>query len=224
MKQGVFFQKAFRPFFCLAPLYSVIALVFWMLIYGGVLKLELNVAPMVWHSHEMLFGFVSAIIVGFLCTASENWTKQKVAGGPVLMVLFLLWLLGRGALWPLWGIEKIGAISDVLYLCMAAILLERVLFNKAQRRNWIFVVLIAALAVLNLLFYLGNYGFEVGIYPLELLRTTVFVIVFYIVFIGQRIIPFFTQNAVSSASFFYVPFVKQLAIGLVLLTVFLKSF
>jgi hypothetical protein len=47
------------------------------------------------HVHEMVFGFVPAVITGFMLTAIPNWTHRSPIRGKELMVLFGLWLAGR---------------------------------------------------------------------------------------------------------------------------------
>ncbi|MBL8655735.1 MAG: NnrS family protein [Altererythrobacter sp.] len=62
---------------------------------NGRLALPTALDPLAWHRHEMLFGFVGAIVAGFLLTAIPNWTgRPPIAGGP-LAALFALWLAGR---------------------------------------------------------------------------------------------------------------------------------
>ena len=34
-----------------------------------------------WHAHEIIFGFVLAVIVGFLFTAGRNWSNQPTPTG-----------------------------------------------------------------------------------------------------------------------------------------------
>ncbi len=70
----------------------------------------------------MLFGFVVAIIVGFLLTAVQNWTGQESIASWPLAAVFGLWLLARilllypiaaiEALLPLRGIRRILIQQD----------------------------------------------------------------------------------------------------------------
>jgi uncharacterized protein involved in response to NO len=48
-----------------------------------------------WHQHEMLFGFLSAAIAGFLLTAVCVWTQTERTHGLMLLMLWLVWLAGR---------------------------------------------------------------------------------------------------------------------------------
>src|SRR3546814_14623237 len=65
-------RGAFRPFFFLGPLWAVAALTLWLLTLAGEIVLPTVLDPLAWHRHEMLFGFVGAVIAGFLLTRSEE--------------------------------------------------------------------------------------------------------------------------------------------------------
>jgi uncharacterized protein involved in response to NO len=54
--------------------------------------------PFLWHGHEMLFGFVTAAIAGFLLTAVPAWTGTAPVRGAPLAALVVAWLAGRAAL------------------------------------------------------------------------------------------------------------------------------
>ena len=88
------FSLGFRPFFLAAGLYAVLMMALWLLVLRGSLHIG-SLSPLVWHGHEMLFGFAVAVIAGFLLTAAQNWTGIRTPSGPPLAALFLLWLAGR---------------------------------------------------------------------------------------------------------------------------------
>ena len=52
-------------------------------------------APRDWHVHEMLYGYLPAVITGFLFTAIPNWTGRLPIQGTPLLVLVLVWIAGR---------------------------------------------------------------------------------------------------------------------------------
>jgi uncharacterized protein involved in response to NO len=56
-----------------------------------------GVAPQDWHVHEMLYGYLPAVIMGFLFTAIPNWTGQLPIQGKPLLALVLAWVAGRVA-------------------------------------------------------------------------------------------------------------------------------
>ena len=62
-------RLAFRPFYIGGALLAALLVPLWVALFFGALPLTPVVSPLLWHAHEMLFGFAVAIIVGFLLTA-----------------------------------------------------------------------------------------------------------------------------------------------------------
>ena len=59
----------FRIFFLACGIYAIFIIAAWLAILLGALNLPLAWTPLYWHSHEMIFGVVTAAICGFLLTA-----------------------------------------------------------------------------------------------------------------------------------------------------------
>ena len=98
---GHFFSYAFRPLFTLAIVYALVAVPWWALAWGGYLAMPGHwSSPVLWHAHEMVFGFAGAAIGGFALTAVANWTGRPPVAGLPLQVLCALWLLARAAASP----------------------------------------------------------------------------------------------------------------------------
>src|SRR5690242_13547339 len=93
-----FFRGGFRPFFFSGAAWALIALCLWICSLTGEISLPAALDPLAWHRHEMLFGFVGAVISGFLLTAVPNWTGRLPIAGWPLGGLFALWLAARLAL------------------------------------------------------------------------------------------------------------------------------
>ena len=74
-------QHSFRPFFMAAGVWAMLAVPFWLLSYQGVLVLPAGFDGLLWHQHEMLFGFAGAAIAGFILTAIPNWTGRLPVSG-----------------------------------------------------------------------------------------------------------------------------------------------
>ena len=69
---------------------------FWVSFFTGNFDLEtLFSSNLVWHGHEMIFGFSSSLLAGFLLTASAVWTKKKAYSNFKLIILVFFWLLER---------------------------------------------------------------------------------------------------------------------------------
>ena len=65
------FSYGFRPFFLGAAVWAALAIVLWLPRYFGHLKLPTAFAPLDWHIHEMIYGYVAATVAGFLLTAIQ---------------------------------------------------------------------------------------------------------------------------------------------------------
>ena len=92
------FSYGFRPFFLGAAIWAIVALALWIGSLQGHVQLAPSYGPLPWHGHEMLFGYGSGVVAGFLLTAVPNWTGRLPVAGLRLMALFFLWCLGRVAL------------------------------------------------------------------------------------------------------------------------------
>jgi len=85
----------FRPFFLLGSIWAGVAVLAWLPMFYGELALATAFSPRDWHVHELLFGYVPAVVAGFLLTAIPNWTGRPPLQGVPLAVLVLVWLAGR---------------------------------------------------------------------------------------------------------------------------------
>ena len=166
-----------RPFFLLAAFYAVAGLAMWLLALEGLVPLS-----SLWHGHEMVFGFATAAITGFLLAASPKWTNTTPIHGKPLALLIALWIMGRIAMWfePL-------AYLDLVYLPVLAFMIMRVVTSVQNKRNYQVFVLLFALALMNALYHFSD--------PALALRAAIYLIVAIITLIGGRVIPAFTQNA-----------------------------
>jgi uncharacterized protein involved in response to NO len=70
------FANSFRPFFLLAAIQAGLSILVWLPMFYGELSVTSAFAPRDWHVHEMLYGFLPAVITGFLFTAIPNWTGR----------------------------------------------------------------------------------------------------------------------------------------------------
>jgi len=100
-RSGIFLGYGMRPFFLFAGLYAVAAMLVWVgwlalhAMNGMVVAPTSSFPAMLWHGHEMIFGFALAVIAGFLLTAVPSWTGSPILSRPRLMTLFALWCAGR---------------------------------------------------------------------------------------------------------------------------------
>jgi uncharacterized protein involved in response to NO len=93
----VVFSHGFRPFFLGGAVWAALGVLLWLPQYFGELSLPTAFTPLDWHIHEMLYGYVAAIVTGFLLTAIPNWTGRLPVNSYALAGLAALWLAGRVA-------------------------------------------------------------------------------------------------------------------------------
>ena len=191
---SAFWAAPFRPFFLATGLYAVVIVGFWLGAWFGGWPLPEAIAPMQWHSHEMLFGMVAAAIAGFLLTAMCNWTGAPLLSGPPLMALFGLWLAGRVAMWSVaWLPGWLVAAVDLSFLLAVAVYAWRVIAGAGNHRNLPIVGMVAMLWLANFLFHLGVWE-DVPELTRRAELGTIMLVVLLMVAIGGRITPAFTRN------------------------------
>ena len=148
-------QLGFRPFYLLASSFAAISIALWALQYAGLLGASYLSGPM-WHAHEMLFGFVLAVIVGFLLTAGRNWANQPTPTGMPLAALVALWLAARVLVLTPWGWA--GAAANVGFALASAYALGRALWAGRSQRNYFFVGLLVLMGVASLAVHMQLLG------------------------------------------------------------------
>jgi len=214
-------RDGFRVFFPAAAFWAVVSVALWFAVLVTGVEFPFAVAPLSWHSHEALFGFVPAAIAGFLLTAIPNWTGRLPVRGGSLAVLFSFWALGRlGML--LGGVTEVplGAVLDLIFLPALVLVIVR---EIVAGRNWRNLPVAAGPFVLflaNLLFHLEIWGM-VAVQGIGV-RLAVAAILMLIALIGGRIIPSFTRNwlAKRNAGSLPAPFgpLDRLVLGVNLLS------
>jgi uncharacterized protein involved in response to NO len=186
-----FLSYGFRPFFLSAALFAGVAVPIWALILSGWADSPFRYAPRDWHAHEMLFGFLPAVITGFLLTAMPNWTERPPLRGTPLLALLTLWLAGRLMIAMPWPTPFVAALIDVGYLAvLAAIVWREISAGKAWDRAPIGVV-ISLYAGANILFHvLALRGVETDLPE----RMAVALMMLLLTLIGGRVTPSFTSD------------------------------
>lgn len=185
-------RLGFRPFYIGAAALAAIAVPLWVGLWLGHVKLEMAIAPMLWHAHEMLFGFAIGVIVGFLLTAGRAWTGLETVRGAGLGALAALWLAARLAAFA--APYPVYAALDVALLPVVAIIFGRVLLKAGNKRNLPLAGILMLLALANLCFHLGALGVA-EISPLVPLHAALGLIVLIIHVMAGRVVPSFTTNA-----------------------------
>jgi uncharacterized protein involved in response to NO len=186
------FSYGFRPFFLAAGLWAAFGILLWLPQYLGVLTIPTSFGALDWHVHEMLYGYVTASIAGFLLTAIPNWTGRLPVNGWPLAGLAALWLAGRCAILISAQIGPVvAAVVDVSFLLTLAAVAGREIVAGRNWRNLRVLVVLVVLIAGNVVFHAevlfngaADYGIRLGIAG----------VIVMIMLIGGRIVPSFTNN------------------------------
>ena len=184
-------RLGFRPFYLGAALLACVSVPLWVLAFLGHVPLTLSVPPLLWHAHEMLFGFAVGVIVGFLLTAVKAWTGLPTPRGAALGALALLWLAARLAAFV--APYAVYAALDMLLLPAVALVLLRVLFQARNKRNVPLISLLVLMAAANGVFHLSVMQ-VLQVPALPALYAELALVLMVITVITGRVVPLFTKN------------------------------
>jgi uncharacterized protein involved in response to NO len=188
----------FRPFFLGGAVWAAIAVALWLPMLSGQLELPTAFAPLEWHVHELVYGYVAAVVAGFLLTAVPNWTGRLPVAGAPLLALVVLWMAGRVAILFSRTIGMTGAaLIDLAFLAALIAVIAREIVAGRNLHNLKVLVLVGLLFAGNAIFHAeailahggSGYGTRIGIGAVVLL----------IALIGGRIVPSFTRNWLARA-------------------------
>ena len=188
-----FLSAGFRPFFFLGALWSALAVPLWLAAYMHGYPVGGALPAMLWHAHEMIYGYAAAAVGGFVLTAVPNWTGRLPLSGARLATLVGLWLAGRLAVLASGTIGPIAAaLIDVAFL---VVLIAAAVRELAAARNFHNLPVAGVLAMLvagNVLVHLQAIGIAYTA-PLGN-RLGIATLIALISLIGGRLVPSFTRN------------------------------
>ncbi|THD65125.1 MAG: NnrS family protein [Bradyrhizobium sp.] len=185
-------SSGFRPFFLLGSIYAGLAILIWLPVFTGELDLTTTFTPCDWHVHEMLYGYLPAVITGFLFTAIPNWTGRLPIRGTPLLGLVVLWLAGRVCVTFSAETGWLAAmLVDASFLLLVAAAAAREIIAGRKWNNLNVVVLVLLLLAGNIAFHLEAHFH--GAADISI-RIGIAIVVMLISLIGGRIIPSFTRN------------------------------
>ncbi|MDG1752144.1 MAG: NnrS family protein [Thalassotalea sp.] len=207
------FRLGFRPFFLFGAVFAVIAIFIWLLILQGKSDLIPLGGGYWWHLHEMIFGFASAIIAGFLLTAVQNWTGIPGIQNKSLIFLVMLWLLARiTLLMPSLLGETMTMILDISFLPAVAISLGKPIIKIKQYRNLFFVPLLILFTLVNIEFYLALMSPESFSIQLSAYAGVMLITLLMSIMVG-RVGPMFTANGTQTPKVVNIPWLDKATNG-----------
>lgn len=186
------FTCGFRPFFLFGSLYAALAVALWVPWSLGLVHLPTEFSPVAWHVHELMFGYVAAVVTGFLLTALPNWTGRPPVSGWLLASLFGAWAAARAAvnLSSMAGYPVAAALS-LAFTALVLVVVGREILSGRNWRNLKVLALLAALFASQIVFLweVWRYGgVEVGD------RLAIATILLLMTLVAGRIVPAFTGN------------------------------
>ena len=200
------FSYGFRPFFLGGAIWAVLAMLLWILSLTFGVSVGGAYGALNWHAHEMVFGFSSAVLAGFLMTAIPNWTGRLPVSGAPLAILFGTWLIGRVLfLNPDITNLYLAVAMESLFLPMLLFISAREIIAGRQWKNLKVLIAVSVVTIANFTFhYLAMTDGDVAMAN----RIGVSAYVLLVMLIGGRIIPSFTRNWLNKtgSTRFPVPF------------------
>jgi len=192
-------QTGFQIFFLAAMLFSIVTMLqwTWQLYFHEQIDLQ-TISRTQWHGHEMLFGYAGAVIAGFLLTAVQNWTGRTTANGMSLIILFLLWLGARAfAILPQHGGLYYVLLFSNLFYAALLVAIFRPIIQTGNNAQWIIGAKLVLLWVLDVLFLSAALGWLDSESASMWLLIAMYTMVGLILVMAQRVMPFFTGNAIE---------------------------
>lgn len=185
-------RGAYRLLFVGGAAWALIVATLWIASYSGSLTLPTAMNPLAWHQHEMLFGYLGAVIAGFLSAAVPNWTGRPAFAGTPVVLFVGLWLAARLAiLFSATVPPLLGAALDVGFFAVAAVVALREIV-AAGNRNVPIPVVVLLFGAASALHHAEGMGAAL---PEGLgVRAGFAIVLILICLIGGRIIPAFTRN------------------------------
>ncbi len=133
---GHFWDAPYRPLFLASFVCALVTVAWWPLAVGQGASPPAFEPVVLWHIHELFFGFAAAAVGGYLLTALPNWTAKPPVSGTPLKLLVLFWLIARvaTAMAGYLPLSLLLVLNSGYFLGLSGILLHQILtagaFNK----------------------------------------------------------------------------------------------
>ncbi len=211
-----FLSYGFRPFFLGAAVFTGLAVLAWVALFAGRVSADFLYAPREWHVHEMLFGYLPALIAGFLLTAMPNWTDRMPLRGAPLLLLFLLWLGGRLLMAFPWAGAATAAVVDGAFLVLLATYIWREIVIAGSWDRTPIGILVGLYACANMFFHEAALRGAPTDFPE---RFALSVMTLMLTIIGGRLTPTFTREFLADRNIAKLPAVFSPVDGVAIVSV-----
>ena len=207
------FAMGFRVFFALAGLSALALIAVWNRIFNGALHLDNYFPVALWHAHEMLLGFTSAVLAGILLTALKNVSKSAVINSDQLAALSFVWIYGRvvpfySDLLP----DVLIAGIDFAFLPLLMFWLIKPILNTGSYKYFAYLLLVLLMAVGNALIHAQVLGFAVLSADLGV-NLEIALIVVGLVFSAGWVLPAVMERSLSGVIYIQNPLLDVVAVA-----------
>lgn len=190
---GALLEMGFRPLYLMGAAWAAIAILIWIFFPHWL------IGPMqgvIWHGHEMLWGFIVTIAVGFLMTAGATWTGINPLSRGALAAVCLSWFVARVAyLFDSALVFWMAAGFETIFLLLPAVAMARAVILSKNQRNYGVPLVLFGLTLVNGVYlwavWQGDYALVLRYFQVGLILMAMLVLL-----VGRRIIPFFSMRAV----------------------------
>jgi uncharacterized protein involved in response to NO len=207
------FAMGFRVFFALAGLSALALIAVWNRISNGALHID-NYFPLaLWHAHEMLLGFTSAVLAGILLTALKNTSKSAVINFDQFAVLSFVWIYGRvvpfySDLLP----DILIAGVDFAFLPLLVFWLIKPILNTGSYKYFGYLLLVLVMAVGNALIHAQVLSFTTLSADLGV-NLQIALIVIGLVFSAGWVLPSVMERSLSGVIYIQNPLLDVVAVA-----------
>ncbi len=191
---SAFLALGFRPLYLAGCGWAAVSVALWVFAPGW---LTGRLGGVAWHAHEMLWGFVATIAVGFLFTAGSNWTGVNPLHGRPLGLLCGLWLVARAGFLVAHPVAfGIAAAAELLFFGWAAAALAVVIYGTGNRRNYGVPLLVLALGAADAAYLAAAWRGDHALL-MQRFETGLLCMAVVAMLVSRRVIPFFAMRAID---------------------------
>ncbi len=189
-----FWEAPHRPLFSAAICCALLSVAWWPLGVRLGLPGPAFEPAVLWHVHELIFGFAAAAIGGYLLTALPAWTGRPPVRGGILKALLVFWIFARLTMGLAAHVPNaVPILVNVGYFAMLAGIIGHQLLSKRVYNKLGFLLVPLGLGCGEVLFLQATLAGSPWI-GIKLAHTLLIGLVLLMASIGMRAVPAFTEN------------------------------